>query len=423
MVGCPDRQHLAVVTVNGGRTGGMQKFSHHVIGTALEAGWRVTVALSGDDVYEDLVGVAPDRMTIDPVDWVDTTFKGDREYQWRRIMDRRRWFSRVRPDVVLFIQSSNTPFRASIVGARLAGIPVVSTHRTMPYMKDFTSSRRYLFGLIPGLGMVRKRMVFRTWLTSVLATHVVYNCANVREGYERHYRYSVRKGCVIRNAVDTEASSCKLTTNGEAVTIGYVGRLGYEKRLDVLFEAIAGLPVKRGLCVKIYGQGPDRARLELRAKELGIAECIEWCGVTDDVWSAYEALDVVVLCSPRESSSNMVLEAMAAGRAVVVTDAGGLPELVGFGQYGICVPALDVEALRGALRQLIENETLRSGLGRESRAFVADRHEPERIAGLWLGLLEEAARQRGERCGSPTFSDLGNVTGPETARLEGVVPR
>ena len=418
MTGGSDRLHLAVVTVNGGRTGGMQKFSRHVIAAALEAGWRVTVALSGDDVYEDLVAKTPDHLTVNPVDWVDTTFKGDREYQWRRILDRRRWFCRVRPDVVLFVQSSNTPFRASIVGAKLAGIPVVSTHRTMPYMKDFVPSRRYLFGLIPGLGLARQRMVFRTWLTSALATRVVYNSANVRDGYEHHYRFSTRKGRVICNAVDTAAvSSCEIGRNREAVTIGYVGRLGYEKRLDVLFEALADGPMRREIRVKIYGDGPDRDRLESRAKELGISDRVEWCGVTDDVWSAYETLDVVVLCSPRESSSNMILEAMAAGRAVVVTDAGGLPELVGFGQYGVCVPALDVAALRGALGRVIDDDVLRAELGRKARAFVADRHDAGRTATAWLDLLGEASG-RG-RCA--TLSDVADVAGPQIARLEGVV--
>jgi glycosyltransferase involved in cell wall biosynthesis len=418
MAGGSDKLHLAVVTVNGGRIGGMQKFSRHVIGAALEAGWRVTVALSGDDVYEDFTAKTPERLTVDQVDWVDTTFKGDREYRWRRIMDRRRWFSRIRPNAVLFVQSSNTPFRASVVGARLAGIPVVSTHRTMPYIKDFVPSRRYLFGLIPGLGLARRRMMLRTWLTSALAARVVYNSANLREGYEQHYRFSARKGHVIPNAVDTTVPRPREAgTNREAVTIGYVGRLGREKRLDVLFEAIAGMSVTREIRVKVYGEGPDRARLESCAKELGIADRVEWCGVTDNVWSAYAELDIVALCSPRESSSNMILEAMAAGSAVVVTDTGGLPELIGSGQYGLCVPALDVAALRGALERAIEDEALRARLGRKARAHVADRHDAAQISKAWLDLLSKAS---GRRCG-PVFSDVAGVTGPPAARWEGVV--
>jgi glycosyltransferase involved in cell wall biosynthesis len=418
---CSDKPHLGLVTVNAGRTGGMQKFSRDVIAAALNDGWRVTVALSGDDVYQDFVADPPDRMTVDRVDWVDATFKGDREYRWKRIRDRWRWFADVRPDVVLFVQSSNTPFRASIVGARLAGIPVVTTHRTMPYMKDFVPSHRYCFGLIPGLGLARKRMVARTWLTSALASHVVYNNQNVRRGYEQHYGYSTRKGRVIVNAVDTPATLSRTRYDDrDAVTVGYVGRIGYEKRLDVLLEAMAMVPSHQSVQLKVYGEGPDLPRLESLAVKLRIADRVEWCGVTCDAWSAYEKMDIVVLCSPRESSSNMILEAMAAGCAVTVTDAGGMPELVGCGKYGICVPSLDVTALAGALQQLIENDLLRRQLGQDAQSFVAGHHDLTKVSNAWLELLREATRGRRSQAKSAMFPDVAEVTGPRFTGVEGV---
>ncbi|MBI4578297.1 MAG: glycosyltransferase family 4 protein [Planctomycetes bacterium] len=410
----PRPGHLALVVGHPARTGGMETFCRFLAETVLAAGWRITVALSGENVYGPLRAAFGERIDIDEVDWIDRACAGDREYTWSRIADRRRWFRRVRPDVAVVVQSSNTPFRCAVVGARLAGVPVVSTHRTMAWPVEDVPSRRHVFGLVPGIGLHRRRVVAKTWLTALLARRVVYNSEEVRREYERLYRYPCRRGVVISNAVMTVveppvrgptdlslAASRSLPDSGiDAVTIGFVGRIGSDKRLDVLLRAVAAMKSEVPVRVALYGEGAQRASLAELAAELGIANRVEWGGITDDPWSAYGRMDVVVLCSPRESSSNMVLEAMAAGKPVVVTETGGMAELVDRGRCGICVPPLAVDVLTMVLEKLAGNPELRRQLGERARAKAMTEHDPRAIGRQWMSLLSDLAGRRRQRVGT-----------------------
>jgi len=388
------KPHLALIAGHPGRTGGMEKFCRFLVTTLLERNWRVTVGLSGENIYDDPGLNRPGDIDVQQVDWVDDDCAGDREYYWRRIVERRRWFRRVRPTVALFVQSFNTPFRASVVGAFLSGIPTVMTHRTMAWPVEESPRGRYAFGLVPGLGLHRRRVVAKTRLVSMLADRVVFNSEAVRRGYEKLYGYASGKTCVIANSVDSisvEAVDTQRDHRADGVTVGYVGRLGPEKRLDLLIRAVAEISSRHAVKLVIYGRGPAQETLTKLAAELGVSDRIEWCGVTDDVRAAYRRCDIVALCSRRESSSNMILEAMSAGKAVIVSSVGGLPELVEHGRCGLCVPPLEYAPLAEALARLIENKSLRDRLGERARQMVAVKHAPAMIADQWAGLLEEVA--------------------------------
>ena len=411
-----DLPHLVLAAAHPGGIGGMEKFCRFLTDTVLAAGWRLTVALSGEDIYSGRSNADCTRLRVDRVDWLDRTFAGDREYLGRRILGRRAWFRRVRPDVALFVQSWNTPMRASVLGAALAGVPIVTTHRTMAWPVESGPPGRYLFGLVRGLGLHRRRLVRKTWITGALARFIVFNSHAVREGYERLYRYPRHKGRVILNAVTAPAfdaaAEARSPNQSDEITIGYVGRVAPEKRLDILLRALADLRTSRRVTLAIHGDGPARTELTRLAGELGLTDRVRWCGLTDDVWSAYRQCDLVVLCSPRESSSNMVLEAMSVGRAAVVTNVGGQPELVGHGKWGVCVPPLDLPALTEALARLIEDRAGREALGAKARAAVLTRHDPGTIRAAWLAILHEAARAGRQTPESPLLNHRSSPQRP-----------
>jgi len=392
---------LALVVGHPAHTGGMETFCRFIAQAALTAGWRITVALSGENIYRPLQQTHSHVVMIDQVDWLDETCAGDRQYDWRRICRRAQWFRALRPDAALFVQSSNTPFRASIAGAKLAGVPVITTHRTMPWPPETVPSRRHMFGLLPGIGLHRRRVVLKTWLTGFLAARIVYNSSQVRSGYESLYRYASHKGTVIPNAVAVPATASQtigpqdttLRTTSR-VTVGYAGRLGSDKRLDILLRAVASVRSAERLRIVLYGEGAEKPSLAALAADLGIVDRIEWRGVTETSEALYREMDIVVLCSPRESSSNMVLEAMAAGKAVVVTATGGMPELVAGGRCGICVPPLDVAALAETLEVLAFDAPLRRRLGESARLKAMNEHDPQLIARQWMTMLTEVAAKR-----------------------------
>lgn len=390
--------HLALVVAHPDRTGGMETFCRFLVHTAANAGWRVTVALSGENIYDGLQEAFPEQIVVDPVAWLDRSCAGDREYHWTRILARRKWFRAVRPDVAVVVQSSNTPFRCTIVGARLAGVPLISTHRTMAYPVEAVPSRRHCFGLVPGLGLHRRRMIAKTRITSLLANKIVYNNEAVQGEYEALYGYPRSRGTVIRNAVQHAVqhavhipADVSRDMVRAPVTIGFVGRISSDKRLDVLLRAVAMMEYGSKVRVIVYGEGSEQPALAALATALGIAGQIEWRGLTTDVAVAYAQMDIVVLCSPRESSSNMILEAMAAGKPVVVTQVGGMPELVDNGRYGICVPPLNPSVLALALDWLTTDSDFRQRLGERARRKAICQHSPTKIGCDWMNLLGEVA--------------------------------
>lgn len=401
----PRPPHLVVVAANPLRIGGMQTFTRFLVRTACAAGWRVTVALSGEDIYKGIGG----QLAVQRVDWVDADLGGDRRYRLPVIIERRRWFRRVRPDVALFVQSSNAPFRASVAGAALAGVPVVVTHRTMPWVRDFVPIRRHVWGLLPGMGLHNHRQIVKTRFTALLADRIVYNSRLVREEYENVYGYPRHKGCVIVNAAPAMEAPRDGNAPNERVTIGYLGRLADEKRVDVLIRALAAMRHAGGARLLIFGDGPLRESLAGLADESGLGGRVEFRGSVTDIAAAYAEIDIVAVCSRREASSNTALEAMAAGKAVVVSDAGGLPELVDQGRAGVCVPAGDVAALAAALDRLVSDAGERRRLGEAARAVVHQRHDAGRVGQQWLNLLDVVAARR---TGRPAVLSRGLMIEP-----------
>ena len=389
--------HVALVTGHADRTGGMETFCRFLARAIVEHGHRLTIALSGRNIYEK------DECPLF-VGWVDETFAGDREYLPGRVLERRAWFREVRPDVAVVVQTSNTPFRCAVAGAALAGVPVVVTHRTLAWPVEDPPASRHLFGLLPGLHLHRRRVVLKTWLTSALAKAVVYNSQGTRESYEQLYGYSAAKGVVIPNAVSLPAEASP-RASGEPFTIGYFGRLGADKRLDLLIRAVERM-THREARVVLWGEGAAQEDLARLSRGLGIEQRIEWAGPLDEPAAALVRCDAVALCSPRESSSNMVLEAMAAGRPVVVSETGGMAEMVDHGRCGLLVPPLDVLALAAALDRLAGDHELRIRLGAAARSRVGEQHNPTAIAEMWLTMLARVARR-------PTAQGSWNPRGAE----------
>jgi glycosyltransferase involved in cell wall biosynthesis len=108
-------------------------------------------------------------------------------------------------------------------------------------------------------------------------------------------------------------------------------------------------------------------------------------------------MDVVVQSSASEGLPNVLLEAAAAGRAIVATDVGGTGEIVRDGITGLLVDPGDRGALTQALRLAVTDAALRGRLGVNARAHVARAFTIERFVGQYAELYESLARSRLER--------------------------
>jgi glycosyltransferase involved in cell wall biosynthesis len=150
--------------------------------------------------------------------------------------------------------------------------------------------------------------------------------------------------------------------------IGSVGRLGPEKRFDVLLAAAAQLDLRP--VVVIAGEGPCRSELLQFAAHHGVD--LRLPGHCDDVRTVYEALDVFVQSSDTEGVPNAVLEAMAMRVPVVATDVGGTREIVRDGVDGVIVPRRDPDGLAGAIGAALRQPELSGARAQAARGRVEE---------------------------------------------------
>jgi glycosyltransferase involved in cell wall biosynthesis len=165
--------------------------------------------------------------------------------------------------------------------------------------------------------------------------------------------------------------------------IGFIARLVEEKGIFVLLNALARLPGEWRL--HVIGIGPLLAQAQATAATLGLADRITWEAGVPSTQMPDRMRGFSILVQPsltrrhwKEQFGRALMEAMACGVAVVGSDSGEIPHVVG--DVGMVVPEGNADALCSALARLLENEDLRLDLGRRGRARVLDRFTHERIA-------------------------------------------
>ena len=159
----------------------------------------------------------------------------------------------------------------------------------------------------------------------------------------------------------------------DAPMILTVGTLKPVKRHDLLIRAFARLP-QRDARLCIVGEGPERARLEALAGELGVADRIMLPGYQPDPSPWYAHADLFVLTSAYEGFGNVIVEALEQGTPVVSTDCPfGPREILEDGKYGTLVPMGDADALTAAMAEALSRPHDRSALRRRASEFSVER--------------------------------------------------
>jgi glycosyltransferase involved in cell wall biosynthesis len=168
-----------------------------------------------------------------------------------------------------------------------------------------------------------------------------------------------------------------------------VGRLNPIKNHPALIRAFASERIAAtGAHLLIAGDGGHRNELEAQTRAAGLAERVHFLGDRSDVPRVLAAADVFVLASTREGNPLAVMEAMAAGKAVVATTVGSVPELVVPGT-GRLVPAGREEALEAAMYDLASDLAMVRTMGEAAARSAAERFDASLMAKAYEQLYEE----------------------------------
>jgi glycosyltransferase involved in cell wall biosynthesis len=144
----------------------------------------------------------------------------------------------------------------------------------------------------------------------------------------------------------------------------------------------------------VVGDGPERATLERRFA--GTDTHFVGYLKGEELAAAYASADAFVYASETETMGNVVLEAMACGRAVVAPRAGGIPNLLAHGANGFLYRPRDLQDAAGMTRALLDDERLRTQVGRAARQAIEERNWEQSIGRVREVYAEAIGSGRGQ---------------------------
>ena len=164
------------------------------------------------------------------------------------------------------------------------------------------------------------------------------------------------------------------------IVVGYIGRFVRIKDLETLVAAFAAARREApGAWLLMAGDGPLHGEVEAAAQRAGVADRVRCIGWVDDLAEFYGAIDICALSSLNEGTPVALIEAMAAGRPVVATAVGGVPDVVDHNRTGLLVPPRAPADLGRAIAQLANDAPKRSSMGAAARADIAERFTVRRL--------------------------------------------
>jgi len=160
----------------------------------------------------------------------------------------------------------------------------------------------------------------------------------------------------------------KLGLDASKKVVGIVGML-HENKGHLLFikAAVKVLAECKDVCFVIVGEGELRGTLQEFIAEQGIQDQVRLIGQQENMPAVLQMLDVFCVCSYIESASLSLMEAMASGNGIVVTDCGGPSEMIRSGENGIIVPVGDSDAIAAGFICLLQDEKLAITLAKQAR--------------------------------------------------------
>jgi N-acetyl-alpha-D-glucosaminyl L-malate synthase BshA len=215
---------------------------------------------------------------------------------------------------------------------------------------------------------------------------------------ETYDHFAVTNGIeVIPNFIDTdrfyrqdkEHFKQALCPNGEKVIV-HVSNFRAVKNTEQVVEIFSRVRDEQSdVKLLLVGDGPERVPTERKARELGVYDDIRFLGKQDPIEEILSISDVFLMPSGSETFGLAALEAMACRVPTVVSDVGGLPELVDDEETGFLCPVGDVEAFTARTRALLHDEELHDRMAQAARDRAVETFDIDRVVPMYERYYEE----------------------------------
>jgi len=219
------------------------------------------------------------------------------------------------------------------------------------------------------------------------------------------------KTIVLSNSIDPRRFSPELrrdeirksfgAVTSHDVLIGIVGRLdpqkGQREAIEAFAQARAAAPALPMKLVVVGDPTPDSGHdyleeLKKTARAHGVADQVVFAGFRSDIPEVMASLDIFLLNSYREAFGFVIVEAMMSGTAVIATNSGGVPDVVGDGKYGVLVPPKDIAALASAYVNLARNDDFRKTVTASARHYALENFDEDKNFAKMLEILDGIRR-------------------------------
>lgn len=281
------------------------------------------------------------------------------------------------PDVVHI--HNPTPTIYASAAARMAGVPsIVSTrhslvappHNTMAELKYAVASR------------------FCDWVVGI--------CDATKDNVKRLHTVPARKIVRVYNgAAPLLRAPAETLPSKSGFTLIYVGRIEPVKNHPLLLNAFhTALKSMPDLRLWMVGGGSELNSLQTLATELGIAEQVTFWGQQLDVAPFFSAADAFIMSSRSEGLPMSLLQAFSLGLPAIVTNVGGMAEVVRLSQAGVIVSATDYREMSDAIVRMASNAAEREQLSQNALSSFNERFSLQSMVSAYMDLYRDTPRAR-----------------------------
>lgn len=286
---------------------------------------------------------------------------------WKRMKWLRRYVKCEKPDILI---SFSTPFNMISLAALIgAGIKVVVSERNDP--------AHFRWG---GLAEIFRNVLYLRADGILVQT----------ESSKKHlWKPLSKRSVIIPNPLMIERDIVGYAVKSEIEhVIITASRLVPQKRNDLIVKVFSKFnKTHPNHKLFIFGEGPERERLQLLIKELNLTNSVEMPGVVNNLWERMKAAEMFVMASEYEGMSNSLLEAMALGLPCISTKVSGAIEVIKDGKNGLLVDINDEDTLLEAMTELAEHKELRECLGAEA-CLIADDLSLMKVSAIWTNYID-----------------------------------